>query len=67
MRRSGRGFSPGRRPELSVLDPLTGAELGRVFGHDYVVHVAIAPGRLADALAIEAGRLAGMRTRSAGT
>ena len=46
---------------ISVLDPLTGAELGRVFGHDTVVHVALAPGRLAGSIAMEAGRLAGLR------
>jgi uncharacterized protein len=48
---------------VPVLAPLTGAELGRVFGHDTVVHVALAAGRLANAIAIEAGRLAGIRTR----
>jgi hypothetical protein len=47
---------------IPVLDPLTGAELGRVFGHDTVVHVALAPGRLAGSIAMEAGRLAGLRT-----
>jgi len=30
-----------------------------VFGRDHAVHVAIAPGRLADAIAAEAKRLAG--------
>jgi hypothetical protein len=47
---------------VPVLAPLRGAELGRVFGHDAVVHVALAPGRLASTIAIEAGRLAGLRT-----
>jgi hypothetical protein len=47
---------------VPVLDPLTGAELGQVFGHDTVVHVALAPGRLAGSIAIDAGRLAGLRT-----
>jgi hypothetical protein len=46
---------------IPVLDPLTGAELGRVFGHDTVVHVALASGRLADSIATEANRLAGLR------
>jgi hypothetical protein len=49
---------------VPVLDPLTGAELGRIFGHDVVVHVALAPGRLAGNIALEAGRLAGLRTTS---
>ncbi len=49
---------------VPVLGPLTGAELGRVFGHDTVVHVALAPGRLASSIAMEAARLAGLRTSS---
>jgi hypothetical protein len=48
---------------VPVLDPLTGAELGRVFGHDTVVHVALVPGRLASTIAQDAGRLAGLRTK----
>jgi len=47
---------------VPVLDPLTGAELGRVMGHETVVHVALSPGRLAGAIVMEAGRLAGLRT-----
>lgn len=46
--------------ELWVGWPLDGAELGAVFGRDHVVHVALAPGRLAEALAIEIGRLGGI-------
>jgi hypothetical protein len=49
---------------VPVMDPLTGAELGRIFGHETVVHVALASGRLADSIAMEAGRLAGLRTKS---
>jgi len=51
---------------VPVLGPLTGAVLGRVFGHDTVVHVALAPGRLASSIAMEAGRLAGLRTSPPG-
>ncbi len=58
-------FLTGAPPGVKVFDPLTGEALGRVFGRDYVVHVAVAPGKLADNLAIEAGRLAGLRSRSA--
>jgi ribosomal protein L7Ae-like RNA K-turn-binding protein len=47
---------------VPVLDPLTGAELGRIMGHEAVVHVVLAPGRLAGSIAMEAGRLAGIRT-----
>ncbi len=46
---------------VPVLTPLTGADLGRVFGHETVVHVAVAPGRLADTLIADTGRLAGLR------
>jgi hypothetical protein len=46
---------------VPVLAPLTGAELGRIMGHETVVHVALGPGRLAASIAIEAARLAGIR------
>jgi predicted RNA-binding protein YlxR (DUF448 family)/ribosomal protein L7Ae-like RNA K-turn-binding protein len=57
-------FLSGVGKDVGVVDPLPGAALGRVFGRDYVVHVAIAPGRLAESLAIEAARLAGLRRRA---
>jgi uncharacterized protein len=53
----------GRGAALTVIDPLPGASLGRVFGRDYVVHVAVGPGKLADALIMDAGRLAGLTKR----
>ena len=46
--------------DMPVVRPLTASELGAVFGRDHVVHVAVAPGRLADALLAEAFRLASM-------
>jgi hypothetical protein len=52
---------------MPIIDPLPGADLGRVFGRDYVVHVAVAPGKLADSLLVEAGRLVGLTKRSIGT
>jgi hypothetical protein len=55
------GFGPG----LTIIDPLPGEALGRVFGRDYVVHVAVAPGKLAESLVVEAGRLAGLKNGSA--
>lgn len=60
------GAPDGRRKLLSgssvpVVAPLTAAELGAVFARDHVVHVAIAPGRLARAIVTEAERLAGVR------
>lgn len=46
-----------------VITPLPGAALGAIFGREHVVHVAVAPGRLAMGLAAEAERLAGVRAR----
>jgi hypothetical protein len=58
-------FLSGADPDLKVFDPLPGETLGRIFGRDHVVHVAVAPGKLAESLAMEAGRLAGLRGGSA--
>ncbi len=46
--------------DIPVACPLPAAALGAIFGRDQVVHVVIAPGRLAESLAIEAQRLAGV-------
>jgi len=54
-------FLSGAGDRVAVWAPLSAAALGRVFGRDHVVHVAIAPGRLAERLAIEAERLDGLR------
>jgi predicted RNA-binding protein YlxR (DUF448 family) len=45
---------------LPVVAPLSAAELGVVFGRDHAVHVVVSPGRLAEAIRIEAERLAGL-------
>ena len=45
---------------VPVVMPLDAAELGAVFGRDHVVHVAVASGRLAETLRIEAERLSGL-------
>jgi predicted RNA-binding protein YlxR (DUF448 family) len=45
---------------IPVIAPLDGARLGTVFGRDHVVHVVVAPGRLAESLRVEAERLAGI-------
>ncbi len=45
--------------DIPVVAPLLAAELGGVFGRDHTVHVVVAPGRLAEAIRDEAGRLAG--------
>lgn len=54
----------GHRP-VPVVAPLQAAELGAPFGRDRAVHVAIARGRLAERIAAEAARLAGV-SRAAG-
>lgn len=51
--------------QVPMVAPLTAAELGSVFGRDHAVHVAIAPGRLAERLNVEAARLAGIAPRPA--
>ena len=45
---------------LRVVTPLDASQLGAAFGRDHVVHVVVAPGRLADRLHVEAERLAGV-------
>jgi predicted RNA-binding protein YlxR (DUF448 family) len=45
--------------EMPMVAPLPADTLGSLFGRDHAVHVAIAPGRLADAIAADAKRLAG--------
>ncbi len=61
-------FLAGGR-DVAVAAPLDAAALGAVFGRDHVVHVAIAPGRLAEALRNETERLAGFtgEARATGT
>ncbi len=49
---------------ISVGAPLSAAALGAVFGRDHVVHVVVAPGRLAESLANEIARLSGVARRA---
>lgn len=49
---------------VPVVRPLQAGALGGVFGRDHVVHVAVTPGRLADSVAADAGRLAGFMARA---
>lgn len=51
------GKAAGRVP---VVSPLAAEALGRIFGRDHVVHVAVSSGRLAERLRIEAERLSGL-------
>ena len=46
--------------EVPVVPVLDAAELGAVFGRDHAVHVAVAPGRLAEGILAEAARLTGV-------
>lgn len=46
--------------DVPVAMPLSAQALGAVFGRDHVVHVAVAHGKLAEALGIEVIRLAGV-------
>ena len=48
------------RPDTPAVTPLDAVELGAVFGRERVVHVAIQPGRLAELIANETERLAGV-------
>ncbi len=47
--------------DLPVVSLLSAAELGAVFGRDQTVHVAVAPGGLADSIVETAARLSGFR------
>lgn len=53
-------FLAGAAPQIAVLTPLPAASLGRIFGRDHVVHVAVAGGGLAETIAMDAKRLAGL-------
>ena len=57
-------FLSGNAGKVAVVAPLPAAALGRMFGRDHVVHVAVAPGRLAERLRSRrtAGRAARTRT-----
>jgi predicted RNA-binding protein YlxR (DUF448 family) len=59
-------FRSGASADLRVIAPLNAAALGAVFGRDRVVHVAVTPGRLADALAQETARLDGLMQQATG-
>jgi predicted RNA-binding protein YlxR (DUF448 family) len=46
--------------KVPVVTPLDAANLGTVFARDHVVHIAVAPGRLAEMLRADSERLAGL-------
>jgi predicted RNA-binding protein YlxR (DUF448 family) len=59
--RDGRGKLRRLAPELPVITAFSSAELGAALGRESVVHVAVAPGRLAERLLCYTRRLAGLR------
>lgn len=59
-------FLSGVDDGIAVIDPLPASELGRIFAREQTVHVAVAPGRLAETLLLDAGRLAGLRQTTDG-
>ena len=52
--------------DVPVAAPLPAQALGAVFGRDHVVHVVVAPGRLAETLKVETDRLAGVTGQGGG-
>lgn len=62
----GAGKLHGMRPELPVIRLFAAGELGAALGRQMAVHVAVAPGRLADCLRRETLRLEGFRRYSDG-
>lgn len=49
-----------RGRSVTAVAPLSAAALGSFFGREHVVHVAVAPGRLAERIRVDAGRLSGL-------
>jgi len=45
------------------VDVLTGAELSLALGRENVIHAALKPGKLAERLVFQAGRLEGFRPK----
>ena len=58
--RDGRELA-ARAGDIPQAGVLTGAELGRPFGRDHLVHLAFGPGSLTERLVRECGRLEGFR------
>lgn len=60
---NGRGRIRALAPDLPLIDLFDGGELGSALGRDHVVHVAVAPGAMAERLMQECERLGGYRRR----
>ena len=67
-RRKLAGSAYARDLKIEIIDRLTAEELSLALGRENVIHAALKPGRLAERLIFDAGRLAGFRpVSSAGT
>jgi len=58
----GRGKIRALGQQLPLATVLTAAEMGRVFGRDHVVHVALGGGRLSRRLLADAEKMSGFRS-----
>ena len=59
-RRRLKALGTALQPELPLIEVFSSAELGAALGRDKVVHAALSDGGLAEALIVEAARLAGV-------
>jgi predicted RNA-binding protein YlxR (DUF448 family) len=62
-RRKLAGALKARGLKTQTIECLTSAELGLALGRENVIHAALQPGRLAERLVFDAGRLGGFRAR----
>jgi uncharacterized protein len=63
-RRKLAGSARARGLKIETIDSLTAEELSLALGRENVIHAALKPGRLAERLIFDAGRLAGFRPAS---
>ena len=63
-RRKLAGSAHARGLKIETIDSFTAAELSLALGRENVIHAALKPGRLAERLIFDAGRLAGFRPAS---
>jgi predicted RNA-binding protein YlxR (DUF448 family) len=63
-RRKLAGSIRARKLKIEIIEVLTSAELSLALGRENVIHAALKPGRLAERLTFDAGRLGGFRQAS---
>jgi len=63
-RRKLAGSARARGLKVEIIEVLTSAELSLALGRENVIHAALKPGRLAERLTFDAGRLGGFRQAS---